>query len=37
MVPVPGSMPQEASSVMEINVQEAYWGVFLGPLPVAGK
>lgn len=38
MVPVPGCVPQEASLVMEIRVQEAYWGVLLvsGPGPGNG-
>lgn len=32
MVLVPGYVPQDTSSVMEVNVQEAHWGVFRGPL-----
>lgn len=34
---VPDCVPQDGSSVMEINKQEAYCRVFVGPLPVAGK
>lgn len=32
LVLVPGYVPQDMSSVLEIRVQEAYWGLLMGPL-----
>lgn len=37
MTPVLSCVPQEADSMMETNMQEAYWGEFLGSLLGQGR